>query len=137
MNVTQRRLAAAVATLGAVSVLTACGGGSDDKAVQDAQHTLAAPSGPGSFVGGADARGKAYVAQIRSDQSSGRSKNQNLTALTDEQLLAIGKGTCTAKEQGATNDQIEKALADGMSGVSASDVAPYVESAISTLCAPN
>jgi hypothetical protein len=86
-------------------------------------------------VGAADAKGRAYIAQIRGDQAAGRSKNQNLTALTDEQLLAVGKATCTAKEQGATNDQIEKAVADGMSGVSASDVTPYVESAIGTLCA--
>lgn len=57
-----------------------------------------------------------------------------MNALTDEQLLALGRTSCTARQQGASNAQIEKAVAEGMPGVSESDAAPYVSSAIDTLC---
>jgi hypothetical protein len=131
MNLKRGRIAALAAALIAVPMSAACGGG--NPSVEAAQHTLAAPSGPGSFVGGSDERGRAYIAQMRSVQKAG-SSNPNLAALSDEQLLALGKSTCTAKEQGATNEQIEKAVSEGMSGVSDSDVTPYVETAIAALC---
>ncbi|HTK66894.1 MAG TPA: DUF732 domain-containing protein [Pseudonocardia sp.] len=138
MNITYRRVAMAALALTAVSALTACGGGDAadgaDPAADTAHGKLEVPSGPGSFVAVSGDPGRAYVAQVRSDQKAGRSTNPGLTALTDEQLLALGRTTCTAKEQGATDDQIQKAVADGISGVSASDVAPYVQAATTTLC---
>lgn len=137
MNMKHRRFAALAIALTAVSVLTACGGSSGDEAgpsAEAAHGKLDAPSGPGAFVATAGDPGKAYIAQMRDDQKSGRSSNPGLAALTDEQLLSIGRNTCTAKEQGATNDQIQQAIADGMTGVSASDTAPYVQGAITTLC---
>jgi uncharacterized protein YoaH (UPF0181 family) len=140
MNMKHRRVAALATALTAVSVLTACGGedpsggASPGPSAEAARRTLDAPSGPGSFVASGDARGRAYVAQMRSDQAAGRSTNPALVALTDEQLLALGRTTCTAERQGASAEQIQEAVADGMSGVSASDAAPYVTSAINTLC---
>jgi hypothetical protein len=140
MNTKLRRVTALATALTAVSALTACGGaGSSDGAppgpsAEAARPKLDAPSGPGSFLASSDARGRAYVAQMRGDQAAGRSTNPALAALTDEQLLALGRTSCTAKRQGASAEQIQEAVADGMSGVSASDAAPYVTSAINTLC---
>jgi len=140
MNTKHRRVAALAAAVTALSVLTACGGSSDgavnaaEASAAAARGRLEAPSGPGSFVATGGDPGRAYVAQIRADQKAGRSTNPGLAALTDEQLLALGRTTCTAKEQGATDDQIQKAIADGMTGVSAGDTAPYVRAAITTLC---
>ena len=137
MNMKHRRVAALAIASTAVSVLTACGGdGASDGAESGGalRQALDAPSGPGSFLATGDASGRAYVTEMRSDQAAGRSTNPALVALTDEQLLALGRTTCTAKRQGASPEQIQEAVADGMTGVSGSEVAPYVTSAINVLC---
>ena len=136
MTMKHRRVAAMAIALTAVSALTACGGSSDgaDASAETAHGKLDAPSGPGSFVATGGDPGKAYVAQMRSDQQAGRSTNPGLAALSDEQLLSLGRNTCKAKEQGASDELIQKTIADGMTGVSASDTAPYVQGAITTLC---
>jgi hypothetical protein len=135
MNLKHRRVAVLAAALTVVSALAACGS-ADEGAPSDgvSRQALDAPSGPGSFLATGDANGRAYVTQMRSEQASGRSTNPALVALTDEQLLALGQTTCTAKKQGATSEQIQDAVAEGMSGVSGSEVAPYVSSAIKALC---